>query len=361
MPAFEAGAQARVACIRIDTAALQHNLQRVKDFAPTSKVIAVIKANAYGHGVLTAAAALQTADAFAVAMSGEALQLRAAGVARPLLVLQGFQCAEELALYAEHNIDTVVHHESQLVLLENYRGTPLDIWLKLDTGMHRLGFAVTEAAAVVARLKACTGVAEIRLLSHFANADDINNKSNISQIESLIKVNNSFDFEASLANSAAVCSLPQSHLQWLRPGIMLYGSSPLLERSARELQLQPVMHFTAPVISVKQLRAGDAVGYGSTWHCQRDTRIACIAAGYGDGYPRHAAVGTPVQLNGRRCALIGRVSMDSICVDIGDHVVATGDKAELWGEAIAIDEVARCAQTIAYELMCQAGSAAGLC
>lgn len=360
MPDSQAGTSRRAAHIRIDTAALQHNLQRVKDFAPTSKIIAVIKANAYGHGMLTAAASLQAADAFAVAMSEEALQLRAAGVAKPLLVLQGFQRAEELAQYAEQKIDAVVHHESQLALLEGYRGAPLNIWLKLDTGMHRLGFTVADAAVVMARLQACAGVAEIRLLSHFANADDVNNKLNISQIESLIKVNNSFNLEASLANSAAICGLPQSHMQWLRPGIMLYGSSPLLDRSATQLQLQPVMHFTAPVVSVKQLRVGDAVGYGSTWLCQHDTRVAYVAVGYGDGYPRHAAAGTSVQLNGRRCGLIGRVSMDSICVEIGDLEVAVGDSAELWGESISIDEVAACASTIAYELMCQAGSAAGL-
>ncbi len=360
MPATPAGSATRLAQLSIDTAALQHNLQRVKHFAPQSRVMAVIKANAYGHGVITAARALDEADAFALAMTAEALQLRAAGFEQRLLVLQGFQNSDELAQLAEHQIATVVHHESQLALLEKYSGTKLDVWLKLDTGMHRLGFEPALAPQMVTRLRACSGVAQIRLISHFANADVIDNNLNISQIESFIKVNNSFEFEASMANSSAVVGLPQSHFDWVRPGIMLYGSSPLVGRSAAELGLKPVMTLQAPVIAVKQLRAGDSVGYGSLWTCNHDTRVACIAAGYADGYPRHAPSGTPVQLKGQRCGLVGRISMDSLCVELGDLDVAVGDIAELWGQHISVDEVASCAGTISYELLCQAGNAANL-
>jgi alanine racemase len=358
--ANRAGTGLRLAQISIDTAALQHNLQCVKQFAPRSKILAVIKANAYGHGVITAARALAAADGFALAMTGEALQLRAAGFEQALLVLQGFQTLDELAQLAEQNIATVVHHETQLELLEKYPGPELDVWLKLDTGMHRLGFACDQVAALVARLQVCSGVGRIRLLSHFANADVIDNQLNIRQLESFIKANAGSGFESSLANSAAIVSLPQSHFDWVRPGIMLYGSSPLSSHSAAELGLKAVMRFSAPVIAVKQLSAGDTVGYGSTWICERDTRVAYIAAGYADGYPRHACAGTPVQLNGQRCQLIGRVSMDSICIELGDLEVAVGDLAELWGEHISVDEVASGAGTISYELLCQAGNALDL-
>ena len=357
---MHAASGTRLARLSIDTAALQHNFQRVKHFAPASKIIAVIKANAYGHGVTTVARALAAADAFGLAMSGEALQLRAAGFQQALLVLQGFYNQAELAALAEQKIASVIHSEEQLVLLEHYRGVVLDVWLKLDTGMHRLGFDPLQAAALVARLQACSGVGKIRLLSHFANAELSDNKLNIKQLNEFIKVNNSFEFEASMANSAALVALPESRFDWVRPGIMLYGSSSLANRSAAELGLKAVMTFTAPVVAVKQLRAGDSIGYGSTWVCQQATRVAYIAAGYGDGYPRQARAGTPVQLNGQRCALIGRVSMDSLCIDIGSLTVAVGDSAELWGAQIPVDEVASCANTISYELLCHAGQAADL-
>ena len=360
MPATPAGSGTRLAQFSIDSDALQHNLQRVKQFAPASRVMAVIKANAYGHGVITAARALAQADAFALAMTAEALQLRAAGFEQRLLVLQGFRNAAELAQLAEHRIAAAIHHESQLALLEKYSGAKLDVWLKLDTGMHRLGFEPALAPRLVARLQACSGVAQIRLMSHFANADVVDNELNISQIEEFLKVKNSFEFESSMANSSAVVGLPQAHFDWVRPGIMLYGSSPQTGRSAAELELKPVMTLQAPVIAVKQLSAGDSVGYGSLWTCKRDTRVACIAAGYADGYPRHAPSGTPVYLNGQRCGLVGRISMDSLCVELGDLDVAVGDIAELWGPYISVDEVATRAGTISYELFCQAGNAANL-
>ena len=348
----------RTAKVAIDNNALQHNFRRVKQLAPHSKIIAVIKANAYGHGVLSVAHALADADAFALAMCDEALQLRDAGITRPLMVLHGFQNADELAQLAAHNISAVVHQPAQVSLLEQYNGKPVDIWLKLDSGMHRLGFGAAEYASIMQRLRACNTAASIRLMSHFANADQPEDALNQKQLEVFSALSRDSGLECSMANSAALTALPQSQFDWVRPGIMLYGSSSLAGRSADSLELKPVMTFTAPVIAVKHLRAGDSVGYGSRWVCQHDTRMACVAAGYADGYPRHARAGTPVFINGQRCALIGRVSMDSICVELGELEVAAGDQAELWGQHIPVDEIARCAETISYELLCQAGNAA---
>ncbi|MGB5398007.1 MAG: alanine racemase [Gammaproteobacteria bacterium] len=348
----------RTAKVEIDSDALQHNLQRVRQLAPRSKIIAVIKANAYGHGVHSVAHALADADAFALAMCEEALQLRAAGITRPMMVLHGFHTADELAQLASQEISAVVHHAAQVVLLENYHGKPIDIWLKLDTGMHRLGFAPEAYADIVKRLRDCSAVGRIRLMSHFANADDTGHALNLKQLQVFTGLSQDSGFECSMANSAALTAIPQSHFDWVRPGIMLYGSSSLAGQSAQSLALKPVMSFTAPVLAVKRLKAGDSVGYGSCWVCQHDTHMACVAAGYADGYPRHARAGTPVVINGRRCALIGRVSMDSICVELDDLEVTPGDQAELWGQQLCVDEVASCAETISYELLCQAGNAA---
>jgi alanine racemase len=348
----------RTAKVEIDSDALQHNLQRVRQLAPRSKIIAVIKANAYGHGVHSVAHALADADAFALAMCDEALQLRAAGITRPMMVLHGFHTANELAQLASQDISAVVHHAAQVALLENYHGKPIDIWLKLDTGMHRLGFDPEAYPAIMKRLRDCSAVGRIRLMSHFANADDTGHVLNLQQLQVFSGLSQDSGFECSMANSAALTAIPQSHFDWVRPGIMLYGSSSLAGQSAASLALKPVMSFTAPVLAVKRLKAGDSVGYGSRWVCQHDTHMACVAAGYADGYPRHARAGTPVLINGRRCALIGRVSMDSICVELGDLEVTPGDPAELWGQQLSVDEVARCAETISYELLCQAGNAA---
>lgn len=352
--------QARVAQVTIDVAALQHNLQRVKFFAPGSKIIAVIKANAYGHGVNTVARALNDADAFALAMLDEALQLRAAGITKPLLVLHGFHAANHLLQLAENNIATVVHNHRQLELIENYRGKSIHVSLKFDTGMHRLGFSPDESTRLIERLRACTSVGSIILMSHFANADEPAHALNREQLASFIAIREATGLECSMANSAALIGIPQSRFEWVRPGIMLYGSSSVTGKNASALGLKPVMSFTAPVIAVKSLRAGDTVGYGSTWVCQQDIRVAYVAAGYADGYPRHARAGTPVIINGQRCSLIGRVSMDSICVELGDASAIPGDSAELWGSQLSVDEIAECAGTISYELLCSAGNAAGL-
>jgi alanine racemase len=350
----------RVARLEIDYAALQHNFHRVKHFAPTSKIMAVVKANGYGHDMLATARELPEADAFAVAMVGEGVALRMAGIEQPLIVLHGFADAEELALCGSYGLSPVVHRIEQIDWLENFSGEALEVWLKIETGMHRLGIAPVDVNPACQRLESVRAVSRMRLMSHFANADMPDNILNNKQIEKFIKVKNNLEIEASMANSAALISFPQSQFEWVRPGIMLYGSSPFADRAASTLGLKAVMRFTSKVIAVKQLRAGDSVGYGSTWVCEKDTRVGYIAAGYGDGYPRHARAGTPVLINGQRCSLAGRVSMDSISVDIGTLEVTPGDTAELWGATLSVDEVARSADSIGYELLCQAGAATGM-
>lgn len=348
----------RAARIKIDGEALRHNLSCVKSFAPESRVMAVIKANAYGHGVRVAADCLADADAFALATPGEAIELRQAGISKPLVVLQGFANADELAALAESDIQPVINQQWQIDLLEQHSGAPLNVWLKIDTGMHRLGFPVDIAESAYQRLSACDSVDSIRVMSHFANADDQGNSHNNNQLQLFIKVNTRIDAEASMANSAGLITIPESRLQWVRPGIMLYGSSPLLNQSASDLQLKPVMNFESQLMSVQQLKQGDVIGYGSTWQCPQDMLVGVVAAGYADGYPRHAESGTPVWINQKHCPLVGRVSMDSICVDLRGVKAKPGDRVVLWGKELSVDVVAKHAGTIGYELLCSAGNAA---
>ncbi|MCW8830582.1 MAG: alanine racemase [Gammaproteobacteria bacterium] len=347
----------RIAHLSIDSEALRHNLQRVKVLAPDSKIMAVIKANAYGHGVHIAADALSEADAFALATPNEALTLRQSGVSKPLVVFQGFSNADELKALADLDIQAVVHQGSQIDLLEQCAGLELDVWLKLDTGMHRLGIPVEMAEVAYQRLKGCESVASIRLMTHFANADDLAHPMNAEQLSVFTSMFESLGLnDASMANSAALIEMPESRMQWVRPGIMLYGSSPLLDKTADELDLKPVMQFESKLIAVQDLKQGDAIGYGSTWQCPEDMKVGVVAAGYADGYPRHAESGTPVWINGTLCPLVGRVSMDSICIDLRGVEARAGDRVVLWGKELSVDVVAERAQTISYELLCHAGA-----
>ncbi|MGB5517123.1 MAG: alanine racemase [Gammaproteobacteria bacterium] len=350
----------RTARIRIDGAALRHNLGRVRAYAPGSKIMAVIKANAYGHDVLTAATHLNDADAFALAMPSEAVALRRAGFLQPLVVLQGFADAEELRLCAEYQLQPVVHQLWQAELLHASRGFNLDVWLKIDTGMHRLGVPLHAVEQAAQTLDSAGVVSTIRFMSHFANADDPGHRLNQIQLDNFIHAVSGFEAERSLANSAAIISHADSHLEWVRPGIMLYGTSPLLGRTAAELDLEPVMQFETRLVATQYIRKGEAIGYGSTWQCPEDMPVGVVAAGYGDGYPRHAPSGTPVWINGRLCPTVGRVSMDSVCVDLRDVDARHGDRVVLWGRELSVDTVAGHAATISYELLCHAGNSANL-
>lgn len=334
--------------------ALTHNLERVKQLAPCSNIMAVLKANAYGHGLLLSAGSFLAADAYGVLEVEAAIQLREAGFRKRICLLEGLFHDEDPALLASYKLEPVIHSEWQMQQVSNYQGeAPLNVWLKIDTGMHRLGFSVKEAVEVYERLVAMPFINVAVIMSHLANADDVDDDKTRIQLDNLEQCLTVRPPEMSLANSAAVCAWPETHLDWVRPGIMLYGSSPLLDRSAVQLELQAAMSLQTEIISIKTLKAGDAVGYGSTWICPEDMRVGTIACGYGDGYPRHAPDGTPVLVDGKTVPLVGRVSMDMVAVDLRGHNEAqVGSMAEMWGENLSIDTIARHAGTISYELMC---------
>jgi alanine racemase len=344
----------RPARARIDLQALQHNFERVRQCAPHSRTMAVIKSHAYGHGLINAARALPGADGFGIVTLDEAIALREAGFDRRIVMLEGLYAADEAGLAIGYRIDTVVHHAEQLGYIEAAPpGRPLDVWLKIDSGMHRLGFEPAVVPAVAERLRRSARVREIRYLSHLCCADDVSADHTARQCRLFLETLQGLEGERSLANSAAVLGWPDTHLDWVRPGVMLYGSSPLLHASASDLGLRPVMTLGTRLIAVAQREAGDAVGYGAAWRCPEPMTVGIAAIGYGDGYPRHAPSGTPVLVNGRRAALAGRVSMDMIGIDLRGHPEArVGDPVTLWGEGLPVDEVAAAAGTISYELFC---------
>ena len=347
----------RPARARINLQALRHNFSRVRQAAPASRSMAIIKANAYGHGTVEVARNLPEAHAFGVACMEEAIALREAGFDRRVVLLEGLFAADDISLINAYRLDVVVHHDCQIALLEQgCLNRPLDIWLKIDTGMNRLGFTPAHAASARQRLAGITGIGEVRLMTHFACADDLSSDYTRLQLGRFGEVAAQFPGECSLANSAGVLGWPESHADWVRPGVMLYGSSPLLGRCAAELDLRAVMTLTTRLIAVNSRRQGDPVGYSGDWVCPADTNIGVAAIGYGDGYPRHAPSGMPVLVNGKRVPLAGRVSMDMICLDLGTQPQAqVGDEVILWGEGLPVDEIANLAGTISYELFCGVG------
>jgi alanine racemase len=342
---------------QIDLPALRHNLSVVKKHAPQSQIISVVKANAYGHGMLDIAHALTDSDAFAVARVTEAINLRENGIDKPIIVLQGFHGEDELLASAKYDLSPVFHHQYQLDLLSS---TQLDkplafCWLMVETGMHRLGFETQEVNAVFVELQQSVNtIGEVGLMSHFANADLVMDARNQNQLEKITNIT-SATVAMSMANSAAIVSYPESHQQWVRPGIMLYGSSPFADKTAAELDLQPVMKFKSVITSIRELNKGDQVGYGGDWVAEKTTRSAIVSVGYGDGYLRYLDKQAYVDINGKLAKVLGRVSMDMICVDINDHQqVQVGDEVVLWGsQHLSVDQVARWADTISYELLCQ--------
>ena len=353
----------RTATALINRQALLENYQTIKHKAPNSKILAVLKANGYGHGLEIIAQALVTeniqADAFGVARLDEALALRAAGIVKPIVLLEGFFDAHDIDVLVEHNLQTIVHNQQQLIaILQAKVATPLRVWLKIDTGMHRLGIDIKDFSYFYQQLLKSKNVHDdIVLMSHLACADDIHEQMTFKQIELFNQVTKGLKQECSLANSAGICAWPQSHYQWVRPGIMLYGVSPLLTNSAagsaQQLSIQPVMTLQSSLIALRQIAAGEPVGYGGTWVSDKSTTIGVVAIGYGDGYPRHAINGTPVLINNRIVPLVGRVSMDMITVDLGElSNDKIGDLATLWGDGLAIEIVAEYASTIPYELLC---------
>lgn len=338
----------------VDLAALRHNYLLAKRCAPSSKAFAVVKANAYGHGAREVVGALQDiADGFAVACLEEAQQIRDVQKDARLLLLEGCFEPEEYVTAARLGLDVAVQGHAQAeALLAAELERPLNVWLKLDSGMHRLGFDQPALRDWHGRLKGAAQVAELNLMSHFACADERGHPLIESQLESFQELQGLAFDHRSMANSAAVLTLPAAHRDWLRPGIMLYGASPFAELSAETLGLKPVMTLTAGIIAIREVAAGESVGYGAGWVATRPSRIGTVSCGYADGYPRHAPSGTSVVIRGQRVPLAGRVSMDMLGVDLTDLPAARiGDGVELWGAQMTIDELATACGTIGYELL----------
>ncbi|BCK88094.1 alanine racemase, catabolic [Sideroxyarcus emersonii] len=336
---------------RIDLSALQNNLRVVRR-AASSRIMAVIKANAYGHGLLRAAEALAEAEGFAMLDVRDAVALREAGFRQTLLLLEGFFKADELPLLAEYELASVIHSPQQLAMLDAFpRRNALQVWLKVNTGMNRLGFTPEQFPAVMEKLKRHPAVREIVLMTHFAHADEPEGIAE--QLERFRGLTDAYRMPRSLANSAALLRYPSSHSEWVRPGIMLYGASPFAGTGAQQFGLRPVMTLNSEIISVRELKAGDRVGYAGLFCADRAMRIATVACGYADGYPRHAPTGTPILVNGQRTRTLGRVSMDMLSVDLSEVADAVvGSPVTLWGEGLPVEEVATAAGTISYELMC---------
>ena len=377
------------ATINLD--ALRHNLSRVKHAAPDSKIISVIKANAYGHGVLPVAKALLESDCFAVARIDEALLLRESclknGITKEIIILEGVFSVEEYLQCMALKLIPVVNSLEQFQWLQDSlesenslepensleradKNSELNYWLKIDTGMHRLGLSEDELMVLIKKYQQPgENCLPSGFISHFACADEIDNPLNQIQIsqfnqqyQQLSILKELPDIDKSMANSAAILSLPEAHFDWVRPGIMLYGISPFetsnIPRNGLDEQLKPVMTLSSELIAIKKLKKGDCIGYGASWCCPEDMTIGVISIGYGDGYPRHASCGTPVLIHGTEVPLVGRVSMDMITVDLRrleqkSIAFQIGDKVILWGEGLPIERVSRKAGTIAYELLCQ--------
>ncbi len=371
----------RAALAEISLSAVRHNLALVQAKAPESRVLAIVKADGYGHGLeaiaQTLAQAPRPVDAFGVASIDDAVRLRANGIIERIVLLSGFDEISDLVAIQELRLDCVIHHDSQISMLEQAArmggAEPIRVWLKLDSGMRRLGFFSDEFALALQRLRARDLVdAEITLMSHFAHADAVGRKRSDSEQVASLQTEaqiNTFDqaitvaatsvflgnlrYPQSLANSGAILSVPLSHRQWIRPGGVLYGLSTHDQLTGAELGFKPVMRLSTRLVSVKTIQAGDAVGYGGAFVTPCAMRIGIAAIGYGDGYPRHAATGTPVRVAGHLTQIIGRVSMDLLSVDLSSlpHI-EVGAEVLLWGEELPVEMIARAAETISYELTC---------
>jgi alanine racemase len=340
----------------IDSDALRHNLSVIRQWAPHSRVMAVIKANAYGHGLVAVARALESADAFAVARVDEGLTLRAAGIDTATVLLEGVFDAEQLDAAAAADFELVVHTSEQIELLRAAAsGTRFKVWLKLDSGMNRLGFKGAAFADAHAALSGLESVkSPINLFTHLACADEPELSTTTEQLARFDAATRFLPGERSIANSAGMLSFSAAQSDWVRPGLLLYGVSPIAGAIGADYGLKAVMTLHSHVIAVKDLAAGERVGYGSAWRAARPTRLAVAAVGYGDGYPRSLGAGAPVLVNGERAGLAGRVSMDMIGIDVTNlaREPRLGDPVVLWGEGLPVEEIAVWAETIPYELLC---------
>ncbi len=336
---------------RVDLHALENNLGVVRR-ATSARIMCAIKADGYGHGLLRVAEGLSATDGFALLNLGDAIRLRDGGFRQPILLLEGCFDAEELPLVAEYDLTCVIHSAAQLAMLDAYPGRgSLDVWLKVNSGMNRLGVAPQQVGQFMEQLRRHRAVREITLMTHFATADETRGVGE--QLSLFNEIAAPYRMARSLANSAALLRYPQTHAEWVRPGIMLYGASPFADTSAQQLGLKPVMTLSSRIIATQDLRAGDEVGYGAIFKADHPMRIGVVACGYADGYPRHAPNGTPILVDGVCTRTVGRVSMDMLCADLSELPQAgIGSRAVLWGEGLPIEDVATAAGTVSYELMC---------
>lgn len=339
--------------IIIDLDAIRFNYQYLKNIAIDSKVIAVIKADAYGHGAIEVAQALPEADAFAVATVPEAMVLRDVGIQHKIVVLGGPVNQDEMQLCFTHRLDPVIHQTWQIDLLRACReSSPIDVWVKFNSGMGRLGFSTHHMDEVIQRLNKIAAVDEIRLMTHLANADDVDDMKSGEQIEQVSQLGLD-DYEWGIANSAGILGWPVSQRRWVRAGIALYGSDPLLGQDHASV-LKPAMQFLSEIVAINTRKQGERIGYSGLYICQDDQQIAVVGAGYADGYPRHLMNGY-VMVNGQKADIVGRVSMDMITIDVTGLDVKSGDEVILWGSNPLASEIARLSETIPYELFCHAG------
>ena len=345
----------RQATVYIDSDALQYNLNRVKQLAPHSKIVSMVKANAYGHGVKDCLAALDATDAFGVACLEEALEIRQLGYIQPITLIEGVFSEDEMQQVIEHKLECIVHHNQQIEWLirhqHAYNALNLKVWVKLNSGMNRLGFKVTEIIDVIQRLKA-EGFSCV-LAMHFANAD-ADHPLNEQQKQQFLHIKQACDpILASCCNSAAIYKYPELHFDFVRPGIMLYGASPFADQNVHELDLKPVMTLSAEIIALNQIQQGEYVGYGSSYTASCTSNIAIVSIGYGDGYPRAYVKPNFVTINQQLVAVVGRVSMDMIAIDVTHINTEIGTPVELWGKHRLVDDVAAANGTIGYELLCR--------
>lgn len=341
--------------IDLDISALQHNFHRVQQLAPNRKILAMVKANAYGHGAEKIAKGLPNADAFGVSTINEAIQLRNANIKQDIVLMQGFNSAEDLSIISSFNLQVVIHDWSQLNFLEQqYLTMPLVIWIKIDTGMHRLGFEPQALPEITHRLQKINNIEKsFRYMTHFASSEQLHNPFTQNQYQEFLNATENLPGLKSLANSAAILGWPNTHGDWVRPGLILYGVSPFPQKMGSDHDLKPVMNWHSSLMVVHQLKKGDGIGYNSTFICPEDMPVGVVAAGYGDGYPRQAKNGTPVLVNNNRVPIIGRISMDMLTVDLRNQPDAKiGDIVLFWGMGLPIEEIARSVEMSPYQLLC---------
>lgn len=345
----------RATSATIHLGALQHNLQKIRERASDAKIMAVVKADGYGHGLERVARALSRADAFGVACIADGQRLRAAGITQRIIVLSGIDEAADIAEMHRLGLESAIHHDAQIAWLAADRDPrPLRVWLKLDSGMHRLGFAPARARDAYERLRALPNVdRSIGLMTHFANSDVFDDPQTPAQIECFEHTFGDLPGSRALSNSAGVLGFPRAHAQWVRPGGLLYGLSAVAGTSGADFGFRSAMTLSSKLVAINRIGKGEPIGYAATWTCPEDMDIGVVQIGYGDGYPRSAVAGTPVLVNGRAASIVGRVSMDLITVDLRGHGDAkVGDPVVLWGSDLPVETIAAHSNTIGYELTC---------